>query len=82
MTWASASALAAVPVGHQEYRDLALEHLADPPLDARVSVVVAVAEREALVGARQRLQDSGRDAGGVVACEIHRKRPERFGRQR
>ena len=56
---------------HQEHRDVALENLADPPLDRAGDVVVAVAHGKAVVAGDEGLQDFRRDAGGVVACEVH-----------
>ena len=56
---------------HQEDRDLMLEDLRETALDPRRPGVVAVGERRALVRGRDGGEDFGRDAGGVVAGEIH-----------
>ena len=56
---------------HQEHGDLVLENLADPPFDRAGDVIVAIAHGEAVIAGDERLQDFRRDAGGVVACEIH-----------
>ena len=62
---------------HQEDRAVALENLRDPRLDAPRRIVIPVPERKAFVGLADRLQDGGRDARGVVACEIH-DGPDRY----
>ena len=56
---------------HQEYRDLALEKLGEALLDPPGPVVIAIAGRIAGIGLPDRLQDGRRDAGRVVACEVH-----------
>ena len=56
---------------HQEHRDVALEDLADPPFDRAGDVIVAIAHGKAVIAGDERLQDFRRDAGGVVACEVH-----------
>jgi hypothetical protein len=57
--------------GHQERRDLALEELAEPPLDALRNRIIAIGEREAVVGGGDRLENGRRDPGRVVACKVH-----------
>jgi hypothetical protein len=45
------------PGRHQEHGDVALEHLADPPLDGERDIVVAVAQHEAVVAGSERVED-------------------------
>jgi hypothetical protein len=68
------------PGRHEEHRHVALENLANSPLDRARDVVVAVPEREPAVAGSERLQNLRRDACGVVACEVHNRgnsRPRR-----
>ena len=51
---------------HQEHRDLAFEDLGKPALDPFGPGILAVAERRALVRARNGSEDFGRDARGIA----------------
>ena len=56
---------------HDEDRNLALEDLAKPALDALCCIVIAIAERETGVGRENRVKDFRSDSRGVVAGKVH-----------
>src|SRR5436190_20180643 len=56
----------------QEHGDLVLEDFGQTLLDPLGPLVIAVAERIAGVRLAERIEDFGRHAGRVVACEVHR----------
>lgn len=58
----------------QKHRHLALEYFPDPALHVPRQLVIAVAEREALIRTRKRRQNAGCNACGVVAREVQGKR--------
>src|SRR6185437_5811510 len=57
--------------GDRKDRDLVLEDLGETALDARADRVRAIRLLSTEIGPRQRGEDLGRDAGYVVAGEIH-----------
>jgi len=60
---------------HQERRELVLEDFGQASLQPFRDRILAVAEREAVVGAADRREDRGRDPGGIVAGEMHTSLP-------
>jgi len=56
---------------HQECRDLALKNLRQTPLDLKRPVIIAIAPRIARVGGKDGVENGGRNAGRVVAGEVH-----------
>ena len=65
---------------HQERRELVLEDFGQAALQPFRDRILAVAEREAVVGAADRREDRGRDPGGIVAGEMHASLPSYPGR--
>ena len=59
------------PGCHEKHRDLALEKLAQALLDARGPGVATIGEHLAFIRAGDRRNDFRRDAGCIVAREIH-----------
>ena len=71
VTCASESALAAVPVGTRNTAASLLEQLRHASRRPGQSIV-AIAQREAVIGANERVQDAGRYGGGIIAGKFHR----------